>query len=310
LSRLWIAAPLLIALPGAVADETTPVFKAGIDLVNLTVTVRDAQGHLVSDLGPEDLVVLEDGRPQMIQIFSRATEPGHEDALALNLGLLLDTSESMQEQMRLSQESALRFLESIPRARDLIMIFFDQDIRISRYTSENQQGLFERILEAKGSGTTALYDAISVYLSRVEDAPGRKVLLVFTDGEDTTSAISLIDLIRLVRSSPVTIYPIAFTKGSFGLGSNRYISAKAVLTQLADVSGGQVFAPIASRDLAGIYEKILEELSGQYVVGFVSDNPRKDGKFRKLKVEVKRSNKAFKVRHRAGYTVAREGSRP
>jgi len=75
--------------------------------------------------------------------------------------------------MRLTQESAVRFLDSIPRARDLVAIFFDQDIRISRYTSENQQGLFERILEAKGRGNTALYDAISVYLSRVADSSGR-----------------------------------------------------------------------------------------------------------------------------------------
>jgi Ca-activated chloride channel family protein len=254
-------------------------------------------------------LVREDGRPQLVQLFGRATEPGHEDALALELGMLLDTSESMQEQMRLTQESAVRFLESIPRARDLIMIFFDQDIRVSRYTSENQQGLFERILEAKGAGTTALYDAISVYISRVQDSPGRKVLLVFTDGEDTTSALSLSDLIQLVRSSSVTIYPIAFM-GSFGMGSKSYLTSKACLNQLADVSGGQVFTPATSKDLAGIYDKILDELKGQYVVGFVSDNPRRDGKFRRLRVEVARNRETFRVRHRAGYYAAGEGRQP
>ncbi|HEX9202429.1 MAG TPA: hypothetical protein VF964_00585, partial [Vicinamibacteria bacterium] len=81
----------------------------------------------------------------------------------------MDTSESMKAQIRLSQQSAVRFLESIPRARDLLLIFFDQDIRLSRYNDENQQGLFERILGMKGSGNTALYDAISVYLSRIAD---------------------------------------------------------------------------------------------------------------------------------------------
>jgi Ca-activated chloride channel family protein len=310
LSRPWIAVPLLIALPWASgADQKTPVFPAGVDVVNITVTVRDAQGRLVTDLDAQDFLVREDGRPQLVQLFSRATEPGHEDALAMDLGMLLDTSESMQEQMRLTQESAVRFLESIPRARDLIMIFFDQDIRVSRYASENQQGLFERILEAKGAGTTALYDAISVYISRVQDSPGRKVLLVFTDGEDTTSAISLFDLIQLVRSSSVTIYPIAFL-GSFGMGSKSYITSKACLNQLADVSGGQVFHPVTSKDLAGIYDRILDELKGQYVVGFVSDNPRRDGKFRRLRVEVSRNKETFRVRHRAGYYAAGDGPRP
>jgi Ca-activated chloride channel family protein len=310
LSRLWIACSFLIALPWVLgAEQKIPVFPVGVDVVNITVTVRDAQGRLVTDLDAQDFSVREDGRPQLVQLFGRATEPGHEDALALELGMLLDTSESMQEQMRLTQESAVRFLDSIPRARDLIMIFFDQDIRVSRYTSENQQGLFERILEARGAGTTALYDAISVYISRVQDSPGRKVLLVFTDGEDTTSALSLSDLIQLVRSSSVTIYPIAFM-GSFGMGSKSYLTSKACLNQLADVSGGQVFTPATSKDLAGIYDKILDELKGQYVVGFVSDNPRRDGKFRRLRVEVARNRETFRVRHRAGYYAAGEGRQP
>lgn len=305
--RLPLAVLIALSWPlGAAAQQKTsapPVFPVGLDEVNLTVTVRDGEGHLVRDLHPENFVVLEDGRPQQIQIFGRATEPGQEDALALNLGLLLDTSESMREQMRLTQESAIRFLDSIPRARDLLMIFFDQDIRISRYSSENQQGLFERILDTRGAGMTALYDAICVYLSRVEDSPGRKVLVVFSDGEDSTSSVGLAQVLQLVRQSPVTIYPIAFT-GSFNMGSNRYISARSVMTRLAELSGGIVFTPIGSRDLPGIYEKILEELESQYVIGFVSDNPRRDGKFRKLKVELQgmeANGKGLKVRHRTGY---------
>ena len=102
----------------------------------------------------------------------------------------------------------------------------------------------------------------------------------------------------LVRQSGVTIYPIAFN-GNFGLGTNRYVSARAFLNSLAEASGGQVYSPIASRDLSTIYQKILDELGSQYVLGFVSDNPRLDGHFRKLKVEVQA--KDFRVRHRVGY---------
>jgi Ca-activated chloride channel family protein len=133
----------------------------------------------------------------------------------------------------------------------------------------------------------------------VADSGGRKVLLVFTDGDDSTSAIGLVDVINLVRSSGVTIYPISFTAGAFGVGSRSFLNANAFLTQLADTSGGQVFAPKASKELASVYAKILDELTNQYVLGFVSDRPERDRRFRKLRVEVK--PKALRVRHRAGY---------
>ena len=208
----------------------------------------------------------------------------------------------MLKELRLSQEAATRFLENIPRARDLLTIFFDQDIRISRYNSENQQGLYQRIMETKGSGNTALYDAIAVYLSRVADTPGRKILVLLTDGEDTTSATSLTELIQLVKASPVTIYPVAFT-GSFSMGSNRAMSSRRVLSQLAEISGGAVFAPGASKDLAAVYAAILYELKAQYVLGYVSDNPKADGRFRRLKVERARQG-------RCGSATARATSSP
>jgi len=295
---LLVLAAAAWALPSG-AQPPIPIFRVDVDVVYVTATVRDQKGDLVATLGQDDFTVYEDGRPQKLTLFAAATEPGDSDALGLNLGMLLDTSESMKEQIKLSQESAIRFLESIPRARDLLLIFFDQDIRLSRYTSENQQGLFERIMEAKGRGNTALYDAISVYLSRVADSAGRKVLLVYTDGEDSTSAIGLMDVLRLVRSSGVTVYPISYTGGALGIGTNRYLSAHSFLSQLADASGGQIFAPKASKDLASVYAKVLDELQNQYVLGFVSDRPEKDHRFRKLVVKLKRND--LRVRHRAGY---------
>src|SRR5258706_3011482 len=296
-------APLLAALcvllaPEAACTQTVPVFGSGIDVVNVTVTVRDEQGKLVSDLRPEDFVIYEDGRVQNVQLFAPAAREGNEQELGLNLGMLFDTSESMRAQIKLSKESAIRFLDSIPRARDLLMIFFDQDIRLSPYNNENQQGLFERILETKGSGNTALYDAISVYLARVAESNGRKILVLFTDGEDSTSAITLGETLTLVRASGVTVYPIAF-HGNFGLGTNRYVSARACLNALAESSGGLVYSPTPSRDLSVIYQKILDELSSQYVLGFVSGNARLDGKFHRLRVEV--APQGLRVRHRPGY---------
>ena len=158
-------------------------------------------------------------------------------------------------------------------------------------------------MEAKGGGYTALYDAVTVYLARAGDVPGRKILVLLSDGEDTTSTVSLAQLLQLVKASPVTIYPVAFS-GSFNMGSNRAVTSRGVLNQLAEISGGTVFAPSASRDLAAIYSAIIEELKAQYVLGYVSDNPKADGKFRRLKVELR--GKGLRVRHRQGYIVPRK----
>ena len=291
---------LLLAALGAPQEPkqpSPPVFTVETDAVNVTVTVRDAKGNLVTDLTREDFEILEDGRPQEVQVFARAFEPGQDAALALDLGLLLDTSTSMLKELKLSQEAAARFLESVPRARELITIFFDEEIRLSRYDSENQQGLFDRIHAAQGGGNTALYDAIAVYLSRVQDANGRKVLVIFSDGEDSRSSLSLDEVLRLVRSGSVSIYSIAFM-GGYRPGAPNALKARAFLQQVADMTGGQVFTPQSSSDLASIYRKILDELEAQYVLGYSAPGSP-DGKFRKLRVDVKR--KGLKVRHRPGY---------
>jgi Ca-activated chloride channel family protein len=298
---LGVPATAAVAQERQPSPKAPPVFSTETAIVNVVVSVRDGDGKLVSDLEPSDFVVQEDGREQRIAYFARAATDDVADArerLALDLGLLLDTSESMKAHIRLAQDAAIRFLDTIPRARDLLMLFFDQDIRLSRYDSEHQQGLFERILDSKGGGYTALYDAVTVYLSRIEDSEGRKVLVLFTDGADSISDTSLGDVINMVRSSTVTIYPISFAEN---LPSADKTAARSCLAQLAEASGGTVFTPLNARDFRGIFQKILDEISAQYVIGFSSDSTKDEGRFRKLKVTVKRPG--CKTRHRPGYVV-------
>lgn len=339
---LGLAALALAARPAA--PQPTPVFRVGLEMTHVTVTARDAKGRLVSDLSAGDFEVLEDGRPQKLQVFAASAEQvhtgdrspraaalyctrcaealqiregelvpecpnghrtfdiGEREELALNLGMLFDTSESMKKEIKLSQESAIRFLDAIPRAKDLLLVFFDRDIRISRYGSENQQGIFERILGTEGSGYTALNDAIAVYLSRVADTPGRKVLVLFSDGDDTTSRTETREVSAMLRASDVVVYPVAF--GGERPSSAEGLRAHAFLAWLAQASGGQVFKPHASRELAAIYQSILDEIASQYVLGYVSDNPAHNGKFRKLAVGVKRPG--LKLRYRPGYDGPRD----
>jgi Ca-activated chloride channel family protein len=237
----------------------------------------------------------------------RTFDVGEREELALNLGMLFDTSDSMRKDLKLSQESAIRFLDAIPRAKDLLLIFFDRDIRLSRYNSENQQGIFGRILETEGSGYTALNDAIAIYLSRVADTPGRKVLVVFSDGDDTTSRTTASEVAQLLRSSDVVVYPVAFA-GETRPNSAEALRIQSFLALLAESTGGQVFKPQASKQLAAIYQSILDELGSQYVLGYVSDRPEHDGRFRKIVVESRRPG--LKLRYRPGYALPKDEPPP
>jgi Ca-activated chloride channel homolog len=300
----------LLALAGSLvsAAPKLPVFSSELELVKVTVTVRDAQGAVVADLKPEDFQIADEGEPQTVAFFARSLDTGtdgesaddRERALALDLGLLIDTSASMLQTLKLSQQAAVRFLESVPRAHDLITVFFDRDIRLSRYDSEHQQGLFDQILDTEAKDKTSFYDAVSVYLSRVSDSKGRKVAVLFTDGVDTASSVNFPELVDMARASSTTIYAIGF-KGdnAGGVGQLHPMSGEMVLKRLAAATGGDAYFPKSYRDIPKIYDKILEGLGGQYVLGFTPTNRSQDGKFRKLKVLVRRPG--LKVLHREGY---------
>jgi len=277
--------------------QEPPVFSAVVDMVKITVTVLDRDGSPVTGLERSDFTILEDGRPQSIELFARSYEPGEDETLEIDLGLLMDTSESMIDVLAETRMAATRFLEAVPRARDLLTVFFDHDIRLSRYDSEHQQGLIRRIQEAEGGGNTALYDAITVYLSRVYGSGGRQVMVLFSDGEDSVSEVSMGETLEMVRASNVTVYPIAFTADVRHF--KRAFTSMAFLRQLADVTGGEIFMPMGTRTLPQIYSRIIEQLESQYVIGFISDGPADDPDFRKLKVEVAQDH--VDVRHRKGY---------
>jgi Ca-activated chloride channel family protein len=309
------ALALSLALPVVSGRGQDPPIRPKVPLtfateartVNLTVTVRGLDGKLMRDLTQKDFKVFEDDKPVGIQFFARIFDPsragdegqeGAPDPTAIDLGMLFDTSSSMEEVLRLSQNAASQFLESIPRARELTAVFFDSDIRLSRFSSESQQGLFTRLQKSKSGGNTLLRDAIAVYLSRISDDPGRKIMVIFTDGEDSKSLVSVPELKDIVRSSTVTIYPILFS-GKYS-NNTAGLQAKALMRELADLTGGEVFTPVSFKDLQPIYDGLLDELAAQYVIGYVPQEDPAPGEHR-LRVEV--SQNGAKVRHRRGYRV-------
>lgn len=311
-ARFALAAGLFALGQTLVAQDVsvspTLTFATEARSVNLTVTVRGADGKYVRDLKMEDFEVTEDGKKQDIAFFARVFDPsrvdetageGTPDPTAIDLGMLFDTSTSMAEVLKLSQNAAVRFLETIPRARELTAVFFDSDIRMSRFTGEVHQGLFDRLSKMKSSGQTMLYDAIAVYLSRISADPGRKILVIFSDGEDSGSEVSLTELKDIVRSSAVTIYPILFA-GKYE-SSSAGLKAASLMHELADMTGGEVFTPKSYKDLDAIYDGLLDELAAQYVIGYVPVEEPKPG-VHPLKVSVARRTD-LKIRNRQSYFV-------
>lgn len=311
-----LALALSLALPLATIEAQDPPFRPRVPLtfateartVNLTVTVRGLDGKLLKDLTAQDFSVFEDDKPQEIQYFARVFDPsragdegqeGAPDPTSIDLGMLFDTSTSMAEVLRLSQNAASRFLESIPRAHDLTTVFFDSDIRISRFNGESQQGLFDRLQKATSGGDTLLYDSIAVYLSRMTDDPGRKIMVIFTDGEDSKSLVTMSELKDLVRSSTVTIYPIVFGGKYTNVGAG--LQANVLMKDLAELTGGEVFTPKTFKDLAPIYAGLLDELATQYVIGYIPKGEPAPGEHR-LRVDVSRTG--ARARHRRGYRIA------
>jgi len=271
-------------------------FRAGTDVVSLGVTITDRRANFITDLTRDDIDVFEDGKKQTIEYFAT----GDADAAPeLHIGLLFDTSGSMGADIALSRSAAVRFLNTLPDAEDITLVDFDTEVRVAKYGQQDFPRLVERIRGRKPGGFTAMYDALGVYLDGASSVPGRKMLVIFTDGGDTTSAIRYGDVMTLIRASDVTVYSIGFLANQ---PSTLQGEQRVRLTQLAGESGGEAFFPTQMKEIEQAYEKILAQIRSQYSVGYVSTNTTTDGSWRKVEIKLRRPNaKDLRVQSRKGY---------
>ena len=284
----------------AAAQGQQPLFTSRIDLVHVGVTVLDRDGNLVTDLTRDDFEVLEDGRPQDVRYFSVGLSSDADD-VPLHLGLLLDMSSSMERNDRFQKTAAIRFLNTLTYAADMTLVDFDTEVRVGRYGQEDFGRLIERIRGRRPEGYTALYDALGVYLDGAFEQDGRKVLVLYTDGEDTRSRLSIRDARDLLRASDVTVYAIGF-QGD--LRSRARQRQRMRLGQLTEITGGRAYFPSSVNALEAIYGEIVEELDGRYSLGYVSTNTRRDGRWREIDVRLRSGRpdlRDAKLRVREGY---------
>jgi len=286
-----VLALLLVALPSrdAAAQIT---FRAGVDVTTVAVTLTDKKGNLITDLTKDDFEILEDGKRQTLDYFANGDG---DTAPPMHLGLMVDASGSMQADMKLAQSAAIKFLNMLPSAEDITLVDFDTRVRITRYPQRDFARLVERIRQRKADGWTALYDALGVYLDGADSLDGRKVMVMYTDGADSRSTLSLSETMTLLKASNVTVYAIGLVENT---GSSRS-QLQMTLRQLSEATGGQAFFPTAMKGVETAYEQVLAEIKGQYHLGYQSTNARKDGAWRKVEIRVTRPD--VRIRSRKGY---------
>lgn len=278
-----------------------PAFRSTIDLVMLNVTVTGPGGRYVADLSADDFQIVEDGRPQEVAFFSPANVP-------LSVSLVLDTSSSMDEEMELSKQAAMDFIAKLRPGDVAEVVSFDSRVEVLQPTTSDRTLLEAAIQRMRAGGSTALYNAVYIALRQLDkvkpatsDDVRRQVIVVLSDGEDTSSLVTFEQLLDTAKRSQTVIYAVGLgleepttkitrSDGEFGL------------RQLAQETGGRLFLPKRPTDLVDVYGQIANELTNQYIVGYLSTNAGADGAWRRVAVRVGRPN--LQARTRAGYYAA------
>jgi VWFA-related protein len=265
-----------------------PSFRAGVDIVSLNVTVTDAASHYITDLEEGDFLVFEDGIKQNVTFFSRRQSP-------IALSLLLDSSASMEEHLPVLQTAASNFVHKL-KSNDIAQVIdFDSRVEIRQGFTGNQGELDTAISQLAAGGSTSLHNAIYIALKELrkvravnEEDVRRQALIVFSDGEDTSSLVSFDEVLDLAKRSETSIYTIALRGAD--VQAKGFREAEFVMRTLAQETGGRAFFPAKIDDLNGVYSQIADELASQYTIGYTSANPRRDGAWRRIVVQVSRPN--------------------
>ena len=282
---------VLIAAAACAAAAATgaaqQVFRGGVDVVSLSVTVMDKDAKYVSGLDRDQFQVFEDGVLQDITYFSRQHQP-------IALTLLIDTSTSMEAKMRIAQEAAIGFARQLTPADVAAVVEFDSRPQILQTFTSDKALLEAAIRKTAAGGSTSLYNAIYIGLRELQrvratnaDEVRRQAIVVLSDGEDTTSLLSYEEVLELAKRSETAVYSIGLrSRDEASAGGFR--EAEFVLRTLAQQTGGREFFVDDVKELPAIYQRISDELANQYSMGYTSKNGRRDGAWRRIVVRVDR----------------------
>ncbi len=294
-------------------DVGQPI-SVNVDVVSILASVRDKKNALIGNLEKNDFTVLEDGKPQTIKYFTRETD------LPLTIGLLVDVSRSQENLIGVERNAATQFFEQVLGKKDeaFLISFGEESELLQDYTNSVRllnQGLNQLRVSSGVGGIgpgpvptvgqprgTVLYDAIYLAASeKLKSEVGRKVIVVITDGVDEGSKLSIERAVEAAQKSDAVIYSIEYVDRGFygGFGLSFGGGGDGYLHKLSDPTGGRVYRIDRSLTLDKAFKELQEEMRSQYAIGYTPTNEVKDGSYRKL--DIKTSNKDFKVQARKGY---------
>lgn len=289
---------LLDAGDGTSADTT---ITRRVNEVNWVFTVMDRHGRYVKDLKKEDFSVLDNDRPvNRIRSFQRETD------LPLQVGLLIDASNSIRERFKFEQESAIEFLnDTIRRKYDkAFVIGFDVTPEVTQDFTDDSEALSQGIRVLRPGGGTALFDALyyacrDKLMKEPHSGPVRKAIILLTDGDDNQSHVTREEAIEMAQRAEVVVYTISTNLTDKGGEGDK------VLQRIADATGGRSYTPFQLTDVADAFGKIQDELRSQYALSFRPPELNPDGSYHVVQILAK-NHKGLRIRGRHGYYAPNE----
>lgn len=285
----------LTAAGGALAQQD-PVLRVEVRLVRLMATVKDSEGQLVGSLKRNQFTITDCGVPQEIAVFERHTEQ------PLSVALLIDTSGSTGKDLKYEVASASRFLEALTREGNrhdaLALYSFNHEVSAQTGFTRDSRRVRRALERLRAEAGTSLYDALTLVADPLAQRQGRRVIVVVTDGGDTTSVRSFHDALRSVHQAEATIYSIVVVPIPNDAGRN--IGGEHALISLSRSTGGRTFFPSVGPTLDSAFQDILRDLRTQYLLAYYPKGlPVPAPAFHPVRVEVKDGN--LRVFTRDGY---------
>jgi VWFA-related protein len=278
------------------SDISTTIHRT-VNEVDVLFAVTDRHGHYIKDLRKEDFQVLDDNRPPAeIRSFHRETE------LPLEVGLLVDASNSVRDRFRFEQDSAVEFLNQTvrPRYDRAFVVGFDVTPEVTQDFTDNTELLATGVRSLRPGGGTAMYDAL-YFACRdklLKTQPGglvRRAIILLSDGDDNQSHVTREEAIDMADRADVIIYTISTNvTGSPDAGDK-------ILQRIADATGGRAFFPYQLTDIASNFLQIQEELRSQYMLSYTPSGFAADGSFHTIDITTTKSHRGLRVRSRRGY---------
>jgi len=280
-------------------DESLLTLHAAVSEVHLVFTVTDKHGHYVTDLKQEDLEILDDRRPpEKILSFRSETD------LPLQVGLLIDTSQSVRERFTFEQEAAIAFLKQILRQKydQAFVTGFDMTPKVTQDFTDDLERLALGIHLLQPGSLTAMYDAVYYACNKLKQSqaiPARRVLILLSDGYDNSSSVTRERVIEMAQRAEVSVYTVRTSMTARGRGQK-------TLETIAETTGGRSYAPNEITGVANAFTAIQTELRSQYAVSYKPAAFKLDGHYRRIEVRTP-NKKGLGIRSRTGYRTAKMG---